>query len=1798
MRYFKSFSLLLLTIIILSCSLGKDVSIKKFTPSGEVDMFTTFKIEFNENIAPDNKQGEWTDEQFFEFEPPISGKYKWISGATLLFSPDYKLKPEQKYSAKPTAKVLFGKNLSLDYESHFFNTPDFDVKSVEFFWTHIPYEHFKTSVQLNIEFNYPVSPSSLKEYLNIKRDDDVIPDYTIITKDDASIIAVNLGEIQQTEIKQKFTISVKSGFKSIYGKTPLTEDRNFDYDLPPITELAITGVSSGYDGSKAWIEVGTTQKVDEKKISKYVSTNPKKELDFFINENQFRIEADFENNSSVELLIKKGMPGLYGGELQYEFVQTVVFTDIEPSISFSDKSGKYLMLGGKQNIELNSVNIDKIEIEVEQVFRNNLLHFLNSHSYYYDYEDWDSRWGRNYYVSNYGKPLYTEKIDLAKRKNWLDRSVINLDKALGQRFEGIYVVTARSADDRWVSDAKMIAMSDIGIITKHGTNNMMVFINSISTAEPIDGVKVTVISTNNQTLMSGKSDFQGIVKFDNIKDSLQEFTPRLIIAEKDSDFNYIDFKEAEIETSRFDVGGQFEYSPDYNVFIYSERNLYRPGETMNLSAILRDDKIETVKDIPVIVKIIAPTGKVFEEYKKDLNSQGSFELPVNIPDYAQTGEYVAEVYSGAKKIIGAYRFSVEEFVPDKIRVILSKYKEDFYPGNTAIVKIDAEYLFGSKASNLKYEVDMHLRHVPYISKAYKDFDFASSSEEDTEIENTQKDGYLDDNGHAEIDYSIPDDIKSKGLVKGYAFVSVFDLTGRTVNRHESFNIYPKKYFLGIKSSDYYYGTNDNIRFSAIAVNENDKPIKSFKTNVELLRFEWQTVLKKDNYDNYYYASERKDISVWKKNYTLNGSPKDISFKVSQSGKYELRISKAGENTYQKKHFYVYGWGSSTASSFEIDKEGKVEIVFDKDTYQPGDEAKILFTCPFSGKMLVTFERAGIYKHQYVDVKNRSAEVTVIVEEQFMPNAYVTATLFKPHSLKKDSPFLVGHGFSSMKVERKSNKLPLKIIAPSKVKPRSKHSITIETDAEKGIFVTLAAVDEGILQIKGYETPDPYGYMYAKRPLKVKSYDLYELLLPEIVSSSSSIGGDDKLSQQLRKRTNPIKSKRFKLLSFWSGIIKTNSSGKATVKLDIPQFNGDVRLMAVAYEGKRFGSAEEHIKVADDLILQPEIPRFLASNDKLNMNVTAINTTNKSGKAKINVRVEGPIEIIGSKSKSISLSANSTNNVSFNIKAKNDIGSARIIIESEGLAKVLEEIDIAVRPSSPLVTESGNGTVRSGKEENFDMAKGFMKGTESKTLTISSFPAIKYGKQFKYLVGYPHGCLEQTVSKLFPQLYFEKLAKLVAPEYFKTTNPVYFVKEGIRKIESMQRYDGSFAYWQGGNQTNLWSTVYAAHFLVEAKKAGYEISQNKLNNTLNYIAKKAREKPTYDYVVWSENSKKVMKMAKKEVIYALYILALADDGDISTMNYYKARPHLTSSDSKYLLAGSYALMGKWAAYHDALPKEFEPEKPYRMSGGNFDSEIRANAIKLNVLIEVDRNNKQIPVMVRYLSSRIDQAYSTQDRAFAFLALGKAASQKADSKLKVNIYSGDKKIGTFNGDAVSYSNKELKSEKITLKPSGSGEVYYFWNTEGIKINQPVKEIDANMKVRRQYFDYRTKKEITGSVKQGKLLVCKISITGYDMSAENIAITDMVPAGLEIENPRLNSSTDLSWKSNNPYKPDYMDIRDDRLVLVGKLETNKTLDYYYMLRAVSSGEFNLSPIGAEAMYDPDFHSYHGGGEFVVKK
>jgi hypothetical protein len=433
--------------------------------------------------------------------------------------------------------------------------------------------------------------------------------------------------------------------------------------------------------------------------------------------------------------------------------------------------------------------------------------------------------------------------------------------------------------------------------------------------------------------------------------------------------------------------------------------------------------------------------------------------------------------------------------------------------------------------------------------------------------------------------------------------------------------------------------------------------------------------------------------------------------------------------------------------------------------------------------------------------------------------------------------------------------------------------------------------------------------------------------------------------------------------------------------------------------------------------------------------------------------------------------------------------------------------------------------------------------------------------------------------------------LVAPEYYKTTSPVYFVNEGIRKLESMQLPDGSLSYWPSGSYSNWWGSVYAAHFLVEAKKAGFNVNENMLNKLLNYISSKARAKSTFDYVTYKNNSRTIKKIANKEILYSLYVLASAGKGDISTMNYYKSKPHLVSDDCKYLLAGAYALMNQWNSYYELIPKNYSPENTDRLSGGSFDSEARANSIMLNVLVEVDPSNTQIPFIVRHLAGMMDRIYSTQDRSFAFLALGKASRIGENSDVNVDVFADGKKFDTFNGKDKTFS-LPANAKSVTLKGSGKGKVYYFQNISGVK-NSGVKERDSHISVRRSYFDYRSGSEITNNTfTQGQMVSCKITLKGRESSADNVVITDLLPSGFEIDNPRLAETSQLSDRYKGTMNLQYMDVRDDRMILFTGAKRLTTQTFYYLIRVVNKGTFVLPVVGAEAMYDPEISSLSGAG------
>ncbi|MGV3587553.1 MAG: alpha-2-macroglobulin family protein, partial [Adhaeribacter sp.] len=778
----------------------------------------------------------------------------------------------------------------------------------------------------------------------------------------------------------------------------------------------------------------------------------------------------------------------------------------------------------------------------------------------------------------------------------------------------------------------------------------------------------------------------------------------------------------------------------------------------------------------------------------------------------------------------------------------------------------------------------------------------------------------------------------------------------------------------------------------------------------------------------------------------------------------------------------------------------------------------------------------------------------------------------------------------------NTQLAVAITAPEESRSKRVQPVSVRT--APGAEVTLAVVDEGILQLKDYVTPDPHGYFYQKRALEVNAYDLYPFLFPELSGRRSSFGGD---GFDLAKRINPLTSKRVKLVSVWSGHLKANSNGEAKVNVNIPEFSGALRIMAVAYKENAFGSAEKTMRVSDPVVISTALPRFVGPKDTLVVPVTLSNTTAKLATVNSNITTTGPLRVVGAAGQSTTLKPNSEAQVVYKLVASSGIGQASVTVGVNALGeKFSNQTDITVRPIAPLTKLTGAGSLKDGANAVISPAHDFIPASTASRLVVSSSPIAQFTDDITFLLQYPHGCLEQTVSKAFPLLYYSDLAKsLQQDRNTRTYNPNYLVQEAIIKIENMQQYDGGFTYWPGGTNTDWWTSAYASHFLLEARKAGYPVNKPVLDKALTYLQRKVKTKGMEEYRFYNASRQVQSKfIAAHENTYSLYVLSLAQQPDWATMNYYKAKPELLSLDARYLLASTYALSGRRESFNQLLPRSFTGESALRALDGSFYSVTRDMALSLNGLLEADPDNAQIGTLARHLSQelRYTRWYNTQERAFALMALGKMA-RRSQGNLTARITQNGKNIGSFSGKDVSLANK-LNSSNLNIQTSGKGTLYYFWEVEGISQSGSYKPEDNLLQVRKTFFDRNGREIQNNTVKQNDLVVVRIALQSLDgRNVPNVAITDLLPAGFEIENPRLLTEREFKWLNDQkPDVPDYTDIRDDRINLYATARP-KPQYFYYQVRAVTQGTFQLGPVGADAMYNAEYHSYSGGGMFRVR-
>ncbi|PMD98475.1 alpha-2-macroglobulin [Siphonobacter sp. BAB-5405] len=1823
MRGFRVFGLLALAVLFSTCSKLNEVVVRATNFEDEIQLAQNLVFTFNKDLVPEAELGIWQSTKFVEFEPAIPGRFKWVGKNELVFSPTSSFQPATEYQARLSDKILTqakDKSLGVSSDKLTFHTPYLEVKETEAYWTRSRTGH-QAVAKLKLHFNYPVSGGEVGTKLTVSEKDQKVG-FSIGQNGVASTVPLTLSGVQEAK---PLDLKLESGLPVANTTFKTKETTELQTTLPDPKTLEIVRVETGFENNRGFIKVITTQELNPENLAAAYqlisSTAPPATVEYDtlgnpipvktkttslqtqpeLLENGLLIRGDFNETDTYTLTLNSQLRGVLGPSLSEAYTKDLYFGRMPAGLEFVHKKAVYLTSKGHRNVAVNITNIPKVQVRIAKIYENNILSYLRNNryrDYRYDSEGNGSEQGYVYSEDGgtYSDIVVNKTIETEDLPKTGGVSLLNLSLPdPTNSFRGIYLVSLNSNDEYYHNATKLVSISDIGLIGKQSGDEFLVFAHSIRTTEPLKNVQVNLVSSNNQTLQTIATDSKGLAVFKDLKES--DFTTALITARTDEDFNYLFLEDTQVQTSRFEVEGKRDNASGFEAFLYGDRTIYRPGETLHFNVVVRKQTWETPGEIPLKVRLLMPNGKEYRTLRLTTNTEGAVAQDIPLETATLTGTYQLEVLNANDVLLTSQAISVEEFMPDRIKVDVRTPKESYRSGETAPVTATATNLFGPPAADRNYEMELQVKRQLFRPKGYEGFVFDIPDQ--TKFDNQVRQGKTDATGLASERFVLPATWQDMGLLEAQTFVTVFDETGRPVNRLQRFTIQTQPVLYGIGLPDTYVGTNAPVTMPLVALNAAGQPVTA-TGQIDIVKHEYQTVIEKNTDGSMKYSSKRQSKVVFTREVTFAKGRASVSYAPATSGEYEIRLHRTGSRNWTSQEFYAYGRGQTSSTAFEVNNEGQVEMTFDKARYEVGDKAKVLFKTPFAGKLLVTVERNRVLEHHLLDTDEKSAELQFSIGEEHLPNVYVSATLFRPMD-DADLPLTVAHGYAPVMVGQPNRQLPVTITAIEQSRSKTKQTIRVKTEGRAQ--VTLAVVDEGILQLKNYKSPDPYGFFYQKRALEVGGFDLYAYLHPELsIRSRSSVGGD---GFSMEKRINPLANGRVKLVALWSGILTTNGSGEAEFSVDIPQFSGDLRIMAVAYKDKAFGSASKNMKVADPLVISTALPRFASPNDELTVPVSITNTTKKLAQVTATLQTTGALQNTSTAPQSISIAADQEGRAVFSVKAAQTIGTGKVVVRVKGLGETFsEEIDLTVRPSVGLVKTSVSGVVNGGQTAAVPLNVGeLVPGTVKASLRVSRSPLVSLADPLNRLLQYPYGCLEQTVSVAFPQLYLAELVKTLQSgrkPYLKTgtsdLNPTTNITAALHKIETLQLFNGGFSMWQAGQREDWWTTAYAVHFMLEAQKAGYEINPATLSKALDFLNQQVSKQATEKTAQTNEDGSVTTRTrAKRETVYSLYVLSLAGKPNRAVMNYYKANPALLTSERRYLLAAAFGTVGDEGSKASLLPANFRPEQQERETGGSFSSPIRNQALVLNTLLETDPANRQIPGLARQLSAAVKQApwLSTQEESFALLALGKLARKAAQSSVTARILSNGKVLETFSGKDLLLS-KGL-DQPATITATGKGSLYYFAEAEGLSRSGTIAATDQVLEVRKQYLD-RNGKPLSGALQQNQLIVVKVTVRSQNgLPVDNVVVTDMLPAGLEIENPRLTPERELSWVKNQSI-PDHFDLRDDRIHYFTSVSAQPKT-FYYLARAVSKGRFTAGPVSADAMYNGEYRSYSGGGTVVVE-
>jgi len=1511
----------------------------------------------------------------------------------------------------------------------------------------------------------------------------------------------------------------------------------------------------------------------------YVAIEPRAAIDVRVQDGALCL-GGLRWGTGYAVTVRPGVPAGDGRASAAPVEIALAVPDAPPSVGFAG-GGYVLAQEGETMLPLTTVNLDRVRLRVLRIVDRNLMEELA----YYDLTRSLAGWSVERIAEVDGELVWEGTVDTAGPRNERVRTGVPIDQVIDRATPGVHVAVAEPADapaEPWISLAtRWLVVSNLGLTSFTGEDGLSVFVNSLDAAAPLAGVETVLIARNNKVLGRVVTDAEGRADFaagllrgggGNEPTALMAYGPG-------DDFTVMRLTGPAFDLADRGVSGRDAPGP-LDGFLWADRDIYRPGETVHLAGLLRTAEARAADGLPLTLVVLRPDGQDFRRLVLPPHAGGAYETALALPRSAPMGAWNALLYADpAADPIARLGFVVEDFVPERLDLTLSAEAATIAPETAATVALEGRFLFGAPAAVMRATAELVVVADPEPFPDWQGYRFGLATEGWTALRGELPETRTDADGKGAFAVTLPEIGDTTLPLLARVRATLLEPGGRGVTRALDLKIRRAPLAIGIRPgfAEDTVAESSTPEFQVVALDAEGVPLDVHRLDWELVREVWNYdwVRRDGNWEVETSVHNRRVDSATLT--TTAGRPATLAVPVDW-GWYRLEVYDRDTGAASSVRFQA-GWRAGPSAGTAPDK---VKVTLDRTAYRPGDPVRVFVEPPYAGEALVTVLGRGILETRRISVPEGGAEFTLTADDDWgAAGAYLAVTLLRPGRPTggSDAPPAPDRaiGLAWVGLDRGERTLGVSILSPAETLPQQRLIVPVAVSnlgVGEQAWLTLAAVDRGVLALTGFETPDPAAHFYGKRRLAIDLRDLYGRLIDGAHDRVGTLrAGGDAMG---RHNTGPD-TDAYETVALFSGIVAVGPGGRVEIPLDIPDFNGELRLMAVAFSADKVGRAEAPLPVRPPVVAELSRPRFLAPGDVAELTLELHNLTGGAGDYQVAVAAGGAAEIGEGGTHTVALATGGKAERSVQLKAiRAGTTEVTLTVDGPGGVAVERRFALSVRPAQSVHTESRTVWLTPGSALRLDPAltAGFTTDSARLAVTLGTVPSFGLPTLIAALNRYPYGCLEQTVSTAMPLLYRDELA---AYADLDADGPALRerLQQAIWRMLDMQRSDGAFSLWDAYGAPEAWLSAYTLDFLTRARAAGYTVPDNAYRLGLDWLATSV-----VDEAEWTPRS-----VARP---YALYVLAKAGRSGVAGAARYLAdhRADDLPAGARGHLAATLTLLGETGragalldiadTAADATERDWSPE--------DYGTRLRDAALRLTVLAE----SMAEPRTVAALADRVANLaagkrwLSTQEMGWLVLA-GKAMLERQsaivaeiDGRL---VGPQSRPIAAFPGvDAVArgytVANRGGSALRVSIAATGIPAEPLVPDAVGFTVDRRIHALDGSELAAGEPFV------------QGRRYVVVLTGRTDHAGAHQGLVVDLLPAGLEIENARLRGGGDVGDFAWLPALTEarHLEMRDDRFVAAYDLSAdNAEIAAAYVVRAVTRGEFARPAPYVEDMYQP---------------